>query len=147
MKRYLSRFLSVCIVVIASLQLLSAQSVEYDPVRNPFYNRTVVGFYTTIPPDIDAIIDDYCWVRPATAPTAITGGAGYNSIDFPANQNITLPINVSDNGTLSGGPPPPPNTYTDSYPTSAGSFGLSWDLEFVYFAVKIVNQAAADLTN
>jgi hypothetical protein len=139
------------ILVLSGFNILFSQSIEYDPARSnpgPFYNYTVVGFFTTSPPVIDAIIDDYCWTRSVALPTAVSGGAGFDGINFPANQQIKQQINVADNGTIAPNPPPT-NPYTSNggvYPSSAGTFGMCWDLNYVYFAVKITNQAAANLT-
>ena len=133
---------------VAALQVATAQSgsVYQDPARQPLgSNYTVLGFFTSSPPVIDGELDDDCWTIPQGAVGAASGGAGYSSAttSFPA-QPVKMQINGDDPGTDS--PRTPPVNPVSGYPASAGSFGMSWDKDYLYFAIYGVDPKIAAAT-
>ena len=136
------------VFILAGIITIFAQSVYQDPNRTPIgSNKTVLGFFTSSPPIIDGILDDDCWTMAPGAVGATSGGAGYNagSTSFPS-QPVQMRINLMDNG-VNAPSFPPSNTFpTASYPTSAGSFGTSWDKDYLYFAIYVIDVEIANAT-
>jgi hypothetical protein len=123
-------------------------SITVSPIGNRDVRTaayTVAGFFAPAAPVINGVLDDIAWTTAYDATgTNITGGAGFNGTSFPSSQEIKEQINVDDSGTDAPAVPAP--LAYSGFPSTAASFGIVWDEEFMYIAARIADGAIVPTT-